>query len=137
LRDGWAHELLRTWGFAWKSETVWDKVKMGQGRWLRKQTEVLVLGRKGKLRRPPGWASIRDHVTWPRGTLHSEKPEIIRRLIAVASPNPMIELFARDASPFCDRWGDEAPMDGSRMPGVNVSDGAVDARRDGIGSTVL
>ncbi len=111
LRDGWAHELLRAWGFAWKSELVWDKVKMGQGRWLRKQTEVL--GMKGKLRRPRGWALIRDLVTWPRSTVHSEKPTIIRKLVAAVSPCPMVELFARKASPFCDRWGDEAPGESS------------------------
>ena len=112
IRDGFPHTVLSAWGFEWKSEIVWDKDKMGPGRWLRKQTEILILASKGRAR-PADLsekrARTRDIEKIRRTTTHSAKPDDFRQRAFELTGGPMIELFARSASPLCDRWGHEAP----------------------------
>jgi N6-adenosine-specific RNA methylase IME4 len=45
---------------------------------------------------------------WPRGR-HSEKPADFFALAERLSPGPRLELFARQARPGWDGWGDEYP----------------------------
>lgn len=106
IRDGHAHRLLKAWDLSWKGEIVWDKDKMGMGRWLRVQTEVLVLGVKGKS--PRRCDDLRG-LYREASKDHSEKPEAFYEMIERFSPGPRIELFARVAHEGWDRWGKEAP----------------------------
>jgi N6-adenosine-specific RNA methylase IME4 len=116
LRDGAPQRLLRAWGFTWKSEIVWGKKrderwyagKPGLGRRVRVDTEILLIAERGRV--PPFPKNVRGFVISPPGR-HSEKPEYFRELAASVGPLPMVELFARQASPLCDRWGDEAPQE--------------------------
>lgn len=73
-----AIELLEKWGFEYKCILVWDKEKMGIGKWLRLQTEFCLLGIKGK----PLWEhkDIRDIIREPR-TGHSNKPDCFYKMI--------------------------------------------------------
>jgi N6-adenosine-specific RNA methylase IME4 len=122
LRDGAPQRLLDVWGFEWKSEIVWGKKlderwyagKPGLGRRVRVDTEVLIVAERGKL--PAFPKNIRGFVISAPGA-HSAKPDYFREVAASVGPLPMVELFARDTSPLCDRWGTEAPPDATHYQG--------------------
>lgn len=105
LRDKAPHLVLDAWGFRWIGEIVWNKKAFGVGRWLRPQTEILILGVKGpaKLR----YKDQRGYYEHKRGS-HSTKPDAIRKIIERLCEPPYIELFARSAAKGWTRWGNEA-----------------------------
>jgi len=41
-----AFEVIRAWGFEYKSNVVWDKEIMGMGHWVRVQHEHLLIANK-------------------------------------------------------------------------------------------
>jgi ParB-like chromosome segregation protein Spo0J len=47
-----AFEVIRAWGFEYKSNLVWDKELIGMGHWVRGQHELLLVGSKGTPRFP-------------------------------------------------------------------------------------
>ena len=98
LRDGAPQKFLSACGFEWKSEIVWDKQSMGLGRWVRKQTEILILGVRGKQDRLREDVADLVSIKHDRGK-HSAKPEAFRDLVESFSPGPYIEIFARGAEP--------------------------------------
>jgi N6-adenosine-specific RNA methylase IME4 len=104
IREKAPHMVLAAWGFTWRSELVWDKQRFGVGRWLRKQTEVLILATRGRL--PIATQDIPDMLSVARGR-HSEKPSEAMEIIERASPGPRVELFAREARAGWSAWGNE------------------------------
>lgn len=46
--DGSAAKVLEAWGFTGKTMATWPKPKMGNGHWIRGQTEHVILATKGK-----------------------------------------------------------------------------------------
>ena len=95
------------WGFAYKSNMVWVKDKIGTGYWTRNQHELLLIGTRGKIPAPaPGsqWPSV---IEWPR-LRHSAKPTMVRTMIENWYPTvPKIELFARERADGWAAWGQE------------------------------
>lgn len=106
IRDKIPHEVISAWGLEWVGEIVWNKMKIGTGRWLRSQTEVLILAAKGKS--PLLRADQGNYFEIERTAKHSQKPEEFRKLIETLSPGPRVELFAREAADGWMRWGLEA-----------------------------
>jgi N6-adenosine-specific RNA methylase IME4 len=108
-----ALDVMATWGFAYKSNIVWVKDRIGTGYWVRNKHELLLIGTHGQIPAPaPGtqWASA---IEAPVG-LHSEKPAVFYEIIERYFPTlPKIELHARGAiaRPGWDVWGLEAPTD--------------------------
>ena len=104
-----AHEVIKAWGFEYRSQIIWKKPSIGMGRWVRSLHEILLIATRGKPPCPaPGeqWDSV---IEAPRGA-HSEKPEIFYELIEEYFPNlPKIELNARRRRAGWDPWGAEAP----------------------------
>ena len=104
-----AHEVMKAWGFEYRSQIIWKKPSMGLGRWVRSYHEILLIGVRGNVPCPaPGqqWPSV---IEAPRGK-HSEKPEIFYELIEAYFPNlPKIELNARRQRVGWEPWGLEAP----------------------------
>jgi N6-adenosine-specific RNA methylase IME4 len=104
-----ALEVMAAWGFAYKSNFVWVKDKIGTGYWNRNQHELLLVGTRGKIPAPADghqWASA---ISAPRGA-HSEKPDKTYELIEAYFPNlPKIELNARKRRAGWAAWGFEAP----------------------------
>lgn len=105
-------EVLKAWGFTYKSNLTWDKQIFGMGHYARIQHEHLLLGVRGK----PGRVadhSISSVMRSPRAR-HSVKPlvayEIIERLYPSFSK---IELFARNRRPGWQSWGNELPEETS------------------------
>jgi N6-adenosine-specific RNA methylase IME4 len=102
-------EVIKAWGFEYRTSAVWVKDKIGTGYWFRNQHELLLVGTKGDIP-PPAlgtqWSSV---IEAPRGK-HSVKPEVVFELIEDYFPTlPRIELFQRGrARKGWDAWGDEA-----------------------------
>lgn len=102
-----ALNVMKSWGFNYKTHAIWDKGKIGCGWWFRGQHELLLVGIKGKFSPPPNSKRIASIIKEKR-TKHSTKPHIIRELIRDWFPNAKrIELFARHKAKGWDAWGNE------------------------------
>jgi N6-adenosine-specific RNA methylase IME4 len=105
--------VLAAWGFAYKTNLVWYKVRKdggpdgrGFGFYFRSVTELLLFGVRGGLRTlAPGRRQV--NVLVGRKQEHSRKPEATYDLIERCSPGPYLELFARRRRPGWAQWGDE------------------------------
>ncbi len=93
-----AFDVIRDWGFSYKSCLIWVKPQMGMGNYWRVSHEYLLLGVRGNLR-------FADHTcrSWlsMRRTIHSRKPFVFRELIERVSPGPYLELYGREEQPNC------------------------------------
>jgi N6-adenosine-specific RNA methylase IME4 len=113
LPDGLA--VMQGWGFAYKSNIVWHKVRKdggsdgrGVGFYFRNVTELLLFGVRGKNARTlaPGRRQVNLLATRKRE--HSRKPDEQYALIEACSPGPYLELFARGTRKGWTTWGDQA-----------------------------
>jgi N6-adenosine-specific RNA methylase IME4 len=108
-------EVLRAWGFQYKSNIVWHKLRKdggsdgrGVGFYFRNVTELLLFGVRGKGARTlqPGRTQVNYLGTRKRE--HSRKPDEQYELIEACSPGPFLELFARGERPGWAVWGNQA-----------------------------
>jgi N6-adenosine-specific RNA methylase IME4 len=103
--------VMKAWGFNYKTQAVWDKGWVGMGYWFRGQHEMLLVGVKGKFSPPPPTLRV-SSVYQEKKSKHSRKPMFFRNLIARSFPDATrIELFAREATPGWDVWGNEVVSD--------------------------
>lgn len=120
-------EVMRAWGFTYKTNLVWYKIRKdggpdgrGVGFYFRNVTELLLFGVRGGLRTlKPGRRQV--NVIPVRKQEHSRKPEIFYDLIEQCSPGPFLELFARYRQPGWDQWGDELGERPSDRPLFDVT----------------
>jgi N6-adenosine-specific RNA methylase IME4 len=108
-------EVMRAWGFSYKSNLVWYKVRKdggpdrrGVGFYFRNVTEVLLFGVRGRNARTLAQGRRQENILVTRKREHSRKPDEQYRLIEGCSPGPRIELFARGPRPGWAGWGDQA-----------------------------
>ena len=110
--------VLAAWGFTYKSNIVWSKIRKdggpdgrGVGFYFRNVTELLLFGTRGKNVRTlqPGRTQVNMIATRKRE--HSRKPDEQYPLISGCSPGPHLELFARGARPGWAVWGNQADDD--------------------------
>jgi len=105
--------ILKAWGFTYKTNIVWYKVRKdggpdgrGVGFYFRNVTELLLFGIKGKMRTlAPGRRQV--NVIVSRKEEHSRKPQGAYRIIEECSPGPYLELFARERVPGWTQWGNQ------------------------------
>ena len=88
-----AFDVIRAWGFEFKSLLVWVKPKIGLGNYWRVSHEFLLLGVRGRL--PFQRKDIRSWQAAARER-HSRKPFKFRELVEQVSPGPYLELFGRE-----------------------------------------
>jgi N6-adenosine-specific RNA methylase IME4 len=89
-----AFDLMRAWGFDYKTLLTWKKPAYKLGSYFRNQTEHVVFGVRGHLpTRPAAW-SLSNCFEAPAGD-HSEKPEVFYNLVVAASYPPYGEGFQR------------------------------------------
>jgi N6-adenosine-specific RNA methylase IME4 len=104
-----ALEVMKEWGFNYKTHAIWDKEKIGMGYWFRGQHELLLVGTKGDMS-PPAPEFRSASVFKVKRTGHSVKPPEIYDEIERMLPNlRYVELFARNK--HNDKWlvwGNEA-----------------------------
>jgi N6-adenosine-specific RNA methylase IME4 len=100
--------VMEEWGFTYRSILTWIKPRFGMGRYLRTQTEHVLLGTRG---RAP--VLFRGQGTWFYAPVqeHSHKPEEQYAIIERVSPGPYIELFARRPRLGWQVWGNEVDSD--------------------------
>jgi N6-adenosine-specific RNA methylase IME4 len=106
--------VLEAWGFTYKANLVWHKVRKdggsdgrGVGFYFRNVTELLLFGVRGQMRTlPPGRSQVNLVATRKRE--HSRKPDEQYGIIESCSPGPYLELFARYPRPGWSAWGIEA-----------------------------
>lgn len=109
-----AIEVVRAWGFNYKTNLVWYKVRKdggpdgrGVGFYFRNVTELLLFGVRGKMRTlQPGRSQV--NLFSSRKREHSRKPSQIYDLVTACSPGPYLELFAREQVDGWAQWGDQA-----------------------------
>ena len=105
-------DVMRAWGFVYKTNLVWLKVRedgepdgRGMGFYFRNTTEMLLFGVRGGLRTlAPGRRQTNMMVAQRKG--HSRKPEISYEIIEACSPGPRLELFARESRDGWMQWGE-------------------------------
>jgi N6-adenosine-specific RNA methylase IME4 len=102
-----ALDVLRSWGFEYKSHFTWVKDKAGTGFWNKNKHELLLIGTRGSIPAPAPGEQYESAITAPRGA-HSAKPFAFHEMIETMFPTlPRIELFAREAFAGWDSWGNE------------------------------
>lgn len=102
-----ALNVMKSWGFEYKTHAIWDKDWIGMGYWFRGQHELLLVGVKGKFSPPKGIDRV-SSVFREKRTAHSKKPDKIRDLIAKWYPEEeKIEMFAREKFEGWDAWGNQ------------------------------
>jgi N6-adenosine-specific RNA methylase IME4 len=105
-----AIDIMRAWGFTYKSNLVWVKDKFGTGFYFRGQHELLLLGVKGDGLGVPAEADRHSSVLFAPRTEHSRKPTEVYELIEAMYPGrTRLEMFARgEAREGWRSWGLEA-----------------------------
>lgn len=108
-------EVLRAWGFQYKSNLVWHKIRKdggsdgrGVGFYFRNVTELILFGVRGKQARTlaPGRSQVNLLATQKRE--HSRKPDELYPIVEACSPGPFLEMFARGSRRGWTTWGNQA-----------------------------
>jgi N6-adenosine-specific RNA methylase IME4 len=107
--------VLAAWGFQYKSNIVWHKIRKdggsdgrGVGFYFRNVTELLLFGVKGKNARTEKAGRSQINFIASRKREHSRKPNEQYELIENCSKGPYLELFARGTRQGWFHWGNEA-----------------------------
>jgi N6-adenosine-specific RNA methylase IME4 len=107
-------EVMKAWGFQYKSNLIWHKVRKdggpdgrGVGFYFRNTTEIILFGIRGHMRTlNPGRTQVNIIRTMKQE--HSRKPDEQYRIIESCSPGPFLELFARGTRKKWIAWGNQA-----------------------------
>lgn len=107
--------VMQAWGFQYKSNIVWHKVRKdggsdgrGVGFYFRNVTELVLFGVRGKNIRTlaPGRRQVNLLATMKRE--HSRKPDEFYPIVEACSAGPRLELFARGPRDGWKVWGNQA-----------------------------
>jgi N6-adenosine-specific RNA methylase IME4 len=118
----WGLRVMEAWGFAYKTNIVWYKVRKdggpdgrGVGFYFRNVTELLLFGIRGRMRTlKPGRTQV--NLLHTRKEEHSRKPCEMYRIIESCSPGPRLELFARERVAGWEQWGNEVDSYEEKRP---------------------
>ncbi len=108
-------EVMKAWGFQYKTNIIWEKVRKdggpdgrGVGFYFRNVTEMLLFGVKGANIRTLSPARTQVNLIRSQKREHSRKPDEMIKLIEACSPGPYLELFARGEREGWTLWGNQA-----------------------------
>jgi len=106
--------VMRRWGFTYKTNVVWYKVRKdggpdgrGVGFYFRNVTELVLFGVRGGLRTKDA-GRRQTNIIVSRKREHSRKPDELYPIVEACSPAPYLELFARSPRPDWSQWGEES-----------------------------
>jgi len=100
-------DVVRAWGFQYKTSFVWDKVKHNFGHYNSVRHEFLLVCTRGSCV-PDVDDKIDSVQTIERSRVHSEKPQEFRHIIdRLYTSGKRVELFARAEADGWDAWGNE------------------------------
>ncbi len=107
--------LLEAWGFRYKTNIVWHKIRKdggsdgrGVGFYFRNVTELVLFGVRGKNARTLAPGRRQVNMIETRKREHSRKPDELYDLIENCSSGPYLELFARGSREHWSSWGNES-----------------------------
>lgn len=110
--------VLEAWGFSYKSNLIWHKVRKdggsdgrGVGFYFRNVTEIILFGVRGKDARTLAPGRRQVNMLETRKREHSRKPDEQYQIIEACSPGPYLELFARGERKQWSVWGNQADAD--------------------------
>ena len=113
--------VMEAWGFNYKSNLIWHKVRKdggsdgrGVGFYFRNVTEIILFGVRGKNARTREAGRRQVNMMQTRKREHSRKPDEQYELIEACSPGPFLEMFARGERRGWKVWGNQA--DGDYVP---------------------
>lgn len=114
-------DVMKRWGFTYKSNIIWYKVRKdggpdrrGVGFYFRNVTEVLLFGVRGKNIRTQKAGRTQPNIIVSRKREHSRKPDEQYEIIEACSWGPYLELFARSSRRGWLQWGNEVGT--AKMP---------------------
>ncbi len=95
-------EVMRRWGFTYKTNLVWYKIRKyggpdgrGVGFYFRNVTELILFGTRGTNNRTLDPGRTQTNVIVSRRREHSRKQDEQYELVEQCSPGPYLEMFAR------------------------------------------
>lgn len=101
-------DVIKAWGFTYRSPLLWIKPRLGLGNYIRNASEICLFATRGKapvkFHAQPNWLFAPQQE-------HSHKPEEQYAIIERLSHGPYLELFARRRQPGWDVWGNEIDSD--------------------------
>jgi len=113
-----ALSVMEAWGFSYKSNLIWHKVRKdggsdgrGVGFYFRNVTEIILFGVRGKNARTREAGRRQVNMIETRKREHSRKPDEQFKLIEACSPGPYLEMFARGERRGWKVWGNQADAD--------------------------
>lgn len=113
-----ALKVMDAWGFTYKTNLVWHKVRKdggsdgrGVGFYFRNVTEMILFGVRGPNARTLAAGRRQVNFMASRKREHSRKPDEQYDLIESCSPGPYLEMFARGTRPDWTYWGNQANDD--------------------------
>lgn len=113
-----ALRVMQAWGFHYKSNIVWHKVRKdggsdgrGVGFYFRNVTEMILFGVRGKNARTREAGRRQVNMIETRKREHSRKPDEQYGVLEACSPGPYLELFARGDRQGWIVWGNQAETD--------------------------
>ncbi len=116
-------EVMKRWGFTYKTNLVWYKTRKdggpdgrGVGFYFRNVTELLLFGIRGRNNRTLKPGRRQTNIIATRKREHSRKPDEQYELIEQCSPGPFLEMFARHHREDWVQWGNEAPLAPDQLP---------------------
>ncbi len=114
----WGLQVLESWGFEYKTNLVWFKVRKdggpdgrGVGFYFRNVTEVILFGVRGKKARTLDAGRSQVNLIASRKREHSRKPDEQYQIIENCSRGPYLELFGRGTRDGWTVWGQQAEQD--------------------------
>lgn len=115
-------EVMKRWGFTYKTNLVWYKVRKdggpdgrGVGFYFRNVTELVLFGVRGSMRTLQR-GRTQTNIICTRKREHSRKPDELYGIIEACSPPPRVELFARHRRPGWVQWGNEIVESSAAYP---------------------
>ncbi|MFQ5490823.1 MAG: MT-A70 family methyltransferase [Phycisphaerae bacterium] len=107
-------EVMSRWGFEYKTNVVWYKIRKdggpdrrGVGFYFRNVTELVLFGVRGTHARTLKAGRTQPNILSTRKREHSRKPDQFYEIIEACSRQPYLELFSRHARKGWTQWGDE------------------------------
>lgn len=107
-------EVMRSWGFVYKTNLIWYKVRKdggpdgrGVGFYFRNVTEMVLFGVRGRSNRTLQPGRTQPNIVVSRKREHSRKPDELYGIAESCSPGPYLEMFARYRRDGWDQWGDQ------------------------------
>jgi len=111
-------KVMEAWGFTYKSNIVWHKVRKdggsdgrGVGFYFRNVTELILFGIRGPNPRTREAGRSQVNLISTRKREHSRKPDEQYPIIEACSPGPYLELFGRGRRNNWTVWGNQAGDD--------------------------